>query len=156
MDFSSGGHRSLILLHRLSNRVTASICSQCGVHHGLQVGIYSTIDLQRLQETSPWSSPWTLSTLSPSLFPDLGVCRAVSHSMLSYSFFNPFLNVLLQRCPQCHSWALPCSRLELALPNVGAFLSLFTETLSTPTTKPCPMNPSPSPHRTWNAHQAES
>ena len=90
------------------HRVTASFrhihLLRHGVLHGLRVDVCSTVDLRGLQGDSLphhglhhrlqgnlCSGAWSIS---PSSFPDLGVCRAVSHlhflcHSFSAAFFSP-------------------------------------------------------------------
>ena len=87
---------------------------RCGVFHGLQVDIYSTMDLHGLQGDSLphhglphhglqgtlCSGAWSIS--SPSFFTDLGACRVgsrtYSHSSLwlqLHSFLFPLLKYVI-------------------------------------------------------------
>ena len=127
----------------------------CGLLHGLQVDICSTVDLHGLQghslphhsllhglQGNLCSSAW--STSSPSFFTDLGACRALFLTyfqssfwllLLLYSaFFFTFLTMLSQRCYRCCWWARPWpvagsswSHLALALSDMGEASDTFSQ-----------------------------
>ena len=121
---ATGPGRSLLQrgLSTGSQPASGILLLQRGLLLGLQVNIFSTVDLHGLQGDSLpqhglhyrlqgnlCSGTWTTS--SPSFFTDLGVCRVVSltfsHSSLLpqnvlMQVFFPFLNTLSQRCYHHH------------------------------------------------------
>lgn len=122
---------------------------QCGVIQGLQMVVYSSMDLHGLQEgslVSPWSIPWAageylLQYLLPLLFCWLQNC--LSYTLPPHSdcgctgIFSSFLNMLSQRCCHCRqgqahlgaswNWSILEPAAVCSIGHWGSFWQLFTE-----------------------------
>jgi len=141
---------------------------RCGVFHGGQVEICSTVDLLSLQGDSlPWSSSraageksllWHLSTSSPSFFTALGVCRVVSFTLSQSSLSTAISLQVFPLLRYVITEALPPMLIGLVLASSGSvlepagigsirygesFSQLLTEAtpVAPPTTKTLPRKP---------------
>ena len=120
---------------------------QCGVFHGLQVDMCSTVDLHGLQGdhlhhhgclsgAAGESLLWHLEHVVPSFFTDLGVCRVVSPILTPLShnccaaFFPLLKYVITVAPPWAQLWpavGLSWSWLELPLLDMRTAPGLVTE-----------------------------